>query len=285
MGSAPSRRGKAAAQARPTEHPGDTVGWSAEPSAELRDAAGGCVQVLSSTLGWTWAALVEADDDRIVVQYGERTRVLQWETPSSTAPESLEWMDVLRNPMPLGSLMQTFSESLDEWVPATVVRAHAQEIVVQYGDRAKVVRLGDPEEPASAVLRRPTEEAVLLVARNREHMELRLKCDLIKAWLLAPEEAETLDSNLEQLDLLSKEYEEKRAELTAQQRDMVEAEITRMRRICCPDKLLAAAEAKRDAHEAAEAERRKLEKKKQSGSIFASGFADRGIIRSVQSTA
>ena len=149
----------------------------------------------------------------------------------------------------------------------------------------ELVRLGDPEEPASAVLRRPTEEAVLLVARNREHMELRLKCDLIKAWLLAPEEVETLDSNLEQLDLLSKEYEEKRAELTAQQREMVEAEITRMRRICCPDKLLAAAEAKRDAHEAAEAERRKLEKKKQSGSIFASGFADRGIIRSVQSTA
>ena len=28
-----------------------------------RDAAGGCVQVLSSTLGWTWAALVEADED------------------------------------------------------------------------------------------------------------------------------------------------------------------------------------------------------------------------------
>ena len=47
----------------------------------------------------------------------------------------------------------------------------------------------------------------------------------------------------------------------------------------------AAAEAKRDAHEAAEAERRKLEKKKQSGSIFASGYANRGIIRSVQSTA
>ena len=68
MGSAPSKSKRGGAQggqqpaaAAPIKHPGNEEGaWGLDdPEAELRAALGGLVQVLSSSLGWTWAMVVD----------------------------------------------------------------------------------------------------------------------------------------------------------------------------------------------------------------------------------
>jgi hypothetical protein len=97
MGSAPSKTpSKEQVVSRARGHPGNEVGWCDDPEAEAKAALGGLIQVLSSSMGWTWACVVEATEDGIVAQYGERTRMLAWDTPSKVDPLSLEWMDVLR---------------------------------------------------------------------------------------------------------------------------------------------------------------------------------------------
>lgn len=172
MGSAPSKAPKPPKEGAPILHPGNEEGqWSFDdPEAEAKASLGGLIQVLSSSMGWTWACVVEATDEGIVVQYGERTRMLAWDAPSKTDPASLEWLDNLRNAMPLGAMMEILSESFGGWVPAKIVRAAPDQVVLQYGERAKLVRLGDPNDPVDAVMRRATEEKLRLVARKREHM-------------------------------------------------------------------------------------------------------------------
>lgn len=287
MGSAPSKSKRGGAQggqqpaaAAPIKHPGNEEGaWGLDdPEAELRAALGGLVQVLSSSLGWTWAMVVEVSDEGVVAQYGDRTRMLAWDAPSKVSPESLEWLDVLRNAMPVGAMMEILSESFGGWVPAKIVRATPDEVVFQYGERAKVVRLGDPDDPADAVMRRATEEKLRLVARKREHMELRLKCDVVRE-ILSEEEQAQLDINLNELEHLATEYEEKRPELTEQQRDLFELELSRNRERACPQKLLDLAAQKREAREAAEQKKLQKVTRTTPGSIFTASFASSGVQR------
>lgn len=283
MGSAPSKG--ATAKDKPKEgapivHQGNEEGgWGDDPEAEAKKALGGLIQVLSTSLGWTWACVVEVTEAGIVAQYGERTRMLAWDTPSKIDPASLEWMDTLRNAMPIGAMMEILSESFGGWVTAKIVRVAPDQVVFQYGERAKLVRLSDPEDPADAVMRRATEEKLRLVAREREHMELRLKCDVVRE-ILSEEEQVQLDLNLDQLELLATEYETKRPELTEQQRDLFELELKRNRERACPQKLLDLAAAKRDEREAEEQKKLAKATRTMPGSIFSSSFASSGVRKS-----
>ncbi len=287
MGSAPSKRAtnapkpdkQPAATKKPVVHPGNEERpWGDDPEAELKAALGGLVQVLSSSMGWTWAMVVEVTDEGVAVQYGERTRMLAWDVPSKITPGLPEWMDVLRNAMPVGAMMEVMSASFGGWIPATIVRAAPDQVVFQYGARAKVVRLGDPDDPADLVMRRATEEKLQLIARKREHMELRLKCDTARE-ILSEEEQAQLDLNLDELDRLASEYEEKRAELTDKQRDTFELELRRNRERACPQKLLDLAIQRRKDREAEEEKRLRKVTRTTPGSIFTASFASNGVQR------
>lgn len=165
MGSAPSKQQTTKPEAqqaanleaqvtKPVAHAGNEERpWGDDPEAELRAALGGLVQVLSSSMGWTWAMVVEVADEGVVVQYGERTRMLAWDSPSKVNPGSMEWMDVLRNAMPVESMMEIYSASFGAWVPAKVVRATPEQVVFQYGERAKLVRLGVSYHNTTSTLR------------------------------------------------------------------------------------------------------------------------------------
>lgn len=128
------------------------------------------------------------------------------------------------------------------------------------------------------MLRRPTEEKLQLIARKRERMELRLKCDVVRE-ILSEEEQAQLDLNLDELERLASEYEEKRGELSEQQRDLFELELRRNRERACPQKLLDLATQKRESLEAQEKERLKKVTRTTPGSIFTASFASRGVQR------
>lgn len=287
MGSAPSKRAdsapnadkKQAAAKKPVVHPGNEERpWGDDPEQELKAALGGLVQVLSSSMGWTWAMVVEVTDEGVAVQYGDRTRMLAWDVPSKVNPGSLEWMDVLRNAMPIGAMMEIMSASFGGWVPGKIVRAAPDQVVFQYGERAKLVRIGDPDDPADLVMRRATEEKLQQIARKREHMELRLKCDTVRE-ILSEEEQAQLDLNLDELDRLASEYEDKRGELTDKQRDTFELELRRNRERACPQKLLDLAIQKRKDREAEEQRRLRKVTRTIPGSIFTASFASSGVQR------
>lgn len=280
MGSAPSKqtpqRTRRSLPAR-VVHAGNEEGpWGDDPEAELRAALGGLVQVLSSSMGWTWAMVVEVTDEGVAVQYGERTRLFAWDGPSKVSPGSLEWVCSLRNAMPVEAMMEIYSASFGDWVPAKIVRATPDQVVFQYGERAKLVRLGDPDEPADLVMRRATGEKLQLIARKREHMELRLKCDAVRE-ILSTEEQAQLDLNLDELERLASEYEGKRGELTERQRELFELELRRNRERACPQNLLDLAMQQRASRE--EQKRRLQKEARTPGSVFSSTFASSGVQR------
>ena len=127
-------------------------------------------------------------------------------------------------------------------------------------------------------MRRATEQSLQLVARKREHMELRLKCDVVRE-ILSEEEQAQLDLNLAQLARLASEYENKRGELTEKQRDLFELELRRNRERACPQKLLDLAMQKRESREAQEKQRSKKVASTAPGSVFTSSFASSGVQR------
>lgn len=158
------------------------------------------------------------------------------------------------------------------------MQASPEQVIFQYGERAKLVRLGDPNDPTDLVMRRATEEKLQLIARKREHMELRLKCDVVREFLSAEEQTQ-LDLNLDELQRLALEYEDKRGDLTEKQRELFELELRRNRERACPQKLLDLAMQKRGRRDAQEQKNLQKVTRTTPGSIFAASFASSGVQR------
>ena len=150
-----------------------TGGVSAVPPATevgLRAAVGGLVEVVSSTFGgWTWAHLVsvtegdagsgsaEAGAARVETQYGQRTKLVRL-TPG--------WQRSLRNPVPLRGMAEVNSESFGGWIPARLVSVSAHGTALRYGERTKIVRLGDPKSDPRIFVRKPTAQKLRLIQQK-----------------------------------------------------------------------------------------------------------------------
>jgi hypothetical protein len=161
---------------------------SAEAVEAVCAAAGGLIELKSGTFGgWTWAYVamvtrlpvggekvkgagasggqgedeqnggsaptVEVNSDTlhgwttVELRYGQRTKVLQLRPG---------WSSQLRNPLPLKAMAEVNSESFGGWVPASLIAATEKEAALQYGERTKIVRLGDPANDPRVFIRRPT---------------------------------------------------------------------------------------------------------------------------------
>jgi hypothetical protein len=105
-------------------------------------SVGDAVEVYSKSLGgWQRGAVLQSEDDKLIIQYGDRQRVVDLADPK------LETFFRTATGFEEGDFVEYYSETLGGWQRGYVKEADMTQgkLAVQYGERQRVIDMSDPK--------------------------------------------------------------------------------------------------------------------------------------------
>lgn len=107
-----------------------------------------CEVYSRSSESWQQGVVTEVGRRQIAVEYGDRTRAIDLSDPELASyfrAPNLKSGPSMYGLFVVEDAVEMYSQSKETWVKGAVIEVKGQKIAVEYGDRMRVVDLGDPQ--------------------------------------------------------------------------------------------------------------------------------------------